>query len=78
MIIPHNHLSEEALRGMIEAFIHREGTDYGEREVPLAEKIAQLRAQLENGLALILFDPRDESFTIVRHDAPNNPTTNLD
>lgn len=69
MIIPHNKLSEEALRGMIEAFIHREGTDYGEREVSLTEKVAQLRTQLDDGLAIILFDPRDESFTIVRHDA---------
>lgn len=78
MIIPHKSLSEEALRGMIEAFIHREGTDYGEREVPLGEKVAQLRAQLEDGRALILFDPRDESFTIVHHETQKNPPINLD
>jgi uncharacterized protein len=30
MMIPHRMLSPEALRGVIEAFITREGTDYGQ------------------------------------------------
>jgi uncharacterized protein YheU (UPF0270 family) len=38
MIIPHRRLSPDALRGVIEAFITREGTDYGLHEVPLADK----------------------------------------
>jgi uncharacterized protein YheU (UPF0270 family) len=29
MIIPHRMLSPDALRGVIEAFVTREGTDYG-------------------------------------------------
>jgi len=29
MIIPHQTLSPEALQGIIEAFVTREGTDYG-------------------------------------------------
>lgn len=66
MIIPHKKLSEEALRGLVSAFIMREGTDYGERETPFSEKVAQVYAQLETGVAVILYDPRDESFTLVR------------
>jgi hypothetical protein len=34
MIIPHRMLSPDALRGVIEAFVTREGTDYGAQEVP--------------------------------------------
>lgn len=68
MIIPHEKLSEDALRGLVGAFITREGTDYGERETPFSEKVAQVYAQLEAGVAVILYDPRDESFTLVRSD----------
>jgi uncharacterized protein YheU (UPF0270 family) len=68
MIIPHEKLSEDALLGLVGAFITREGTDYGERETPFSEKVAQVYAQLTDGVAVILYDPRDESFTIVRAD----------
>lgn len=68
MIIPHEKLSEDALLGLVSAFITREGTDYGERETPFSEKVAQVYTQLTDGVAVILYDPRDESFTIVRLD----------
>ena len=42
MIIPHRMLSPEALRGVIEAFVTREGTDYGVQDVPLATKVLQV------------------------------------
>ena len=35
MIIPHERLSLEALQGIIEAFVTREGTDYGTQDVSL-------------------------------------------
>ena len=43
MIIPHWMLSPEALRGVIEAFVTREGTDYGAQEVPLDTKVLQVQ-----------------------------------
>lgn len=49
---------------MIESFVLREGTDYGEREHSLEQKVAQVRAQLERGQARILFDPQSNSVTI--------------
>lgn len=42
----------------------REGTDYGEREHSLEQKVAQVRAQLERGQARILFDPESNTVTI--------------
>jgi uncharacterized protein YheU (UPF0270 family) len=55
----------EALDGLIEAFIAREGTDYGEMEWSFAEKIEQVRGQLRRGDAVIVFDPLTESCTIL-------------
>jgi uncharacterized protein len=63
--IPHAELSAEALRGVIESFVLREGTDYGEREHSLEQKVAQVRAQLERGQARILFDPESNTVTLV-------------
>jgi uncharacterized protein YheU (UPF0270 family) len=62
--VPYTELSPEALDGVIQSFILREGTDYGEREFTLEQKIRQVRAQLERGDAQILFDPDTESVTI--------------
>jgi uncharacterized protein YheU (UPF0270 family) len=55
MIIPHRLLSPEALHGVIEAFVTREGTDYGVQDVPLAAKIRQVRQQLDDGTATSLW-----------------------
>lgn len=48
MRIPPHMLSPEALRGVIEAFVTREGTDYGAQEVPLDTKVCQVRQQLSD------------------------------
>lgn len=63
--IPHTELSGEALQGVVEAFVLREGTDYGERDVPLESKVADVMRQLERREAVIVFDPETESIGIV-------------
>ncbi|MFZ9890043.1 MAG: YheU family protein [Myxococcota bacterium] len=60
-------LSPQALAGVIESFVLREGTDYGHEEHSLEEKVASVRAQLERGEARIAFDPVSESVTILHH-----------
>ena len=64
MIIPHQMLSPEALQGVIEAFVTREGTDYGTQDVSLATKVLQVRQQLDAGMAVIVYDEDTESCTI--------------
>ena len=68
MIIPYNELSPEALRGVIEEFITREGTDYGEVEYSLEEKVAQIQALLESKQVFIVFDSITERCTIITKD----------
>lgn len=63
--VPYTELSDEALRGVAESFVLREGTDYGERDVSHEEKVAQVIGQLQRGEARIMFDPLDSSVTIV-------------
>jgi hypothetical protein len=54
--IPAQSLSPDALRGVIEAFVLREGTDYGHRDVSLEEKYREVERQLAQGEAEIWFD----------------------
>ena len=63
--VPHTELAPATLRAVIESFVLREGTDYGERDVPFESKVQQVRRQLERGEAEILFDPNTESIDIV-------------
>jgi uncharacterized protein len=63
--IPHTELSPDALRGVIESFVLREGTEYGERDVPIDTKVAQVLRQLQRREARILFDPESELVQIV-------------
>ena len=64
--VPHAALSADALLGVIRSFVLREGTDYGEREFTLEQKIAHVRAQLESGDAQIYFDADSASIDIVK------------
>lgn len=65
VVVPYTELSPEALRGVIEAYVLREGTEYGEREVSLEDKVSQVTRQLRRGEAQIVFDPESESIDIV-------------
>lgn len=69
MVIPRERLSEEALDGLIEEFILREGTDYGLREYSLEEKKNKILSQLDSGRICIVFDLKEEtcSLMVTRH-----------
>ena len=64
IVVPHTELAAELLRAVVESFVLREGTDYGEREYSLDEKVARVLRQLERGEAHIVFDPDTESVDI--------------
>ena len=64
-------LSEGALRGLVEEYVTREGTDYGlgnssvNSEWSLDDKVAQVLRQIDRGEARIVFDLESESASIV-------------
>ena len=57
------------VRGVVESYVLREGTDYGTVERTLEEKIAAVQGQLEAGTAVILYDPETRSIDLVRREA---------
>ena len=68
--IPYDQLNPETLHGVIEEFVTRDGTDYGEVEVSLETKISQVLGQLKSGKALIAFDQGSEICNILRSNDP--------
>jgi hypothetical protein len=69
VFVPHADLSPDALNGVIESFVLREGTDYGAHEYSLEQKVQHVLRQLERGEARIVFDPVMSSIDIVVVDA---------
>ncbi len=63
--VPWRELSPAALRGVVEAFVLREGTDYGAVETSFASKVAAVMRQLERGEARIFYEPASRSVELV-------------
>ena len=61
MIIPIDAVEPETLRNIIESFVLREGTDYGDYEGGLVEDVL---AQLRSGEAVLLYSEEHESVDI--------------
>ena len=68
VLVPHRELSGEALDRLIAEFVCRDGTDYGEREALLEQKMDAIRQQLERGDVAIVFDPETETANIIVRD----------
>jgi uncharacterized protein YheU (UPF0270 family) len=67
--IPAAALSEDALLGIIDDYINREGTDYGHQPTDLTQKRLAVRRALDSGRALITYDAQSRTTTIVPKDA---------
>ena len=75
--IPVNKISPEALQGVIEEFISRAGTDYGEVEASQETKFRQVKQKLDNGLAVLIFDDKTETTNIFLANDPVLKTLSL-
>jgi uncharacterized protein YheU (UPF0270 family) len=65
MIIPIADLNEDVLLNIIEGFVLREGTEYGEADVSLSEKVQQVLAQLRSGDVLLVYSELHETVNII-------------
>jgi len=65
MRIPPESLSADALQGVLEEYISREGTDYGEEELSLEAKVSRLRPQVMRGEVVIVFDEALDCVTLM-------------
>ncbi|MEZ9366514.1 YheU family protein [Vibrio sp. 10N.286.49.E11] len=64
MIIPWQDIAPETLENLIKEFVLREGTDYGDVEVSLQNKIDQVKHQLASGEVNIVFSELHETVDI--------------
>lgn len=60
-----SQLSPDALNGIIENFILREGTDYGVVEVEFEKKKSQIQKQIDRGDVKIVFDQTSETVSLL-------------
>ncbi len=65
IIIPHDRLSVEALQGLIEEFVTRDGTDTGYMDGGLEENVEMVIRQLKRGDVIIVYDEATETANIV-------------
>ena len=66
MQIPVEALSGQALDGLLEEFVTRDGTDYGAEERTLDDKKSAVRRQLHRGEIIIVFDPDTRTRTYLK------------
>lgn len=71
VLVPKEKLSPAALLGLVDAWVLREGTDYGHADVELEDKRATVLAQLDRGEVVIVFDAQTEDVTLaLRRELP--------
>jgi uncharacterized protein len=66
VVVPYTELAAELLHAVVESFVLREGTDYGEREFSLEDKVSHVIGQLKRGEAHIVFDPESQTVSIAK------------
>jgi uncharacterized protein YheU (UPF0270 family) len=71
--VPYTELSPDLLHAVVESFVLREGTDYGEKELTLQAKVARVIAQLKRGEVKIIFDPESDSVTLIAGQSDGAP-----
>ena len=65
MIIPWQDLSPDTLDNLIESFVLREGTDYGEHERSLEQKVSDVKRQLKSGDVVLVWSELHETVNIM-------------
>ena len=63
--IPPHKIPVDLLESIIEEFINRDGTDYGDRDVSLSEKIECARTKISRGEVVLTFDQETESCNLL-------------
>lgn len=65
MIIPWQQINNKTLNNLIEYFVLREGTDYGEKEFLLSQKVDDILKQLRNEEVVLIWSELHENINII-------------
>ncbi len=63
--VPSNRLDNDILQALLEEYASRDGTDYGERELSLEQKVENLRGMMSAKELIILFDVESEQWDLL-------------
>ena len=63
--VPYLDINPETLRNMIEEFVSRDGSDWGDTGGSMEDKIKQVLRQFESGKIKVVFDLTSQSANIV-------------
>ncbi len=64
MIIPIDAVDTETLHSLVEAFVLREGTEYGAEDVSMETKVTQVLNALKSNEAVLVYSELHESVDI--------------
>ena len=64
-LVPYQQIPADLLPKLLDSFINREGTDYGQTELTLTEKRANLQQLLKSKEAFIAYDGESETFNLL-------------
>ena len=71
MVVPWSSLSKDALVGIIEDFVTREGTEYGASDISLEKKGRQVLRQLERGdVSIVHYEETLSCSVALTHELP--------
>ena len=65
IIIPFRELAPETLDALLQEIVTRDGTDYGDIEVAVAQKVGQVKQLLQSGVACLCYDEASESCNVL-------------
>lgn len=65
-LIPYDSLAPDTLETILDDIVSRDGTDYGDYELSVAQKRQQAMQSLKKGEAVLLFDTESETIKMVR------------
>ena len=63
--VPYEQLEPETLERLIEEFVTRDGTNWGDLDGALEKKVGQVMAQLRNKKAKVVFDLTSQTANII-------------
>ena len=65
IILSYCDIAPETLNKLLEEIVSRDGTDYGDSEVSIEQKINQVILKLKSGEACLCYDEQTESCNVL-------------
>jgi uncharacterized protein len=73
-LIPYDSLAPDTLETILDDIVSRDGTDYGDYDLSVAQKREQALRSLRSGEAVLLFDTESETIKMI----PKGDLSNYD